>query len=121
MTIEPLVSLRQICLDFPETTEKETWGHPTFRVNDKMFVACSSDRTAGSTMTLKAPPGEQKLLLASADRFFYPSYVGASGWIGMNLSKSTDWDEVRELVDDSYRLIAPTRLVKSLDEALGKS
>lgn len=121
MAIEPIESLRQICLEFPEASEKETWGHPTFRVNDKMFVACSSDDTAGPTMTLKAPPGEQKLLLAAAARFFYPSYVGANGWIGMNLSNSTDWAEVRELVDDSYRLIAPVRLVKTLDEALGQS
>ena len=113
--MEAIELLRQICLSFPEAVEKETWGHPTFRVNDKMFVACSTDDTAEPTMTLKAPPGEQQLLLASSGRFFYPAYVGAKGWIGINLSDSTDWGEVRELVDDSYRLIAPKRLVKTLD------
>jgi len=55
------------------------------------------------------------LLLASGGRFFFPSYVGSKGWIGITLSTSTDWDEIRELVDDSYRLIAPKRLVKALD------
>ena len=114
--MEAIEPLRQICLSFPEAVEKETWGHPTFRVNDKMFVMCSTDDTTGPTMTLKAPAGEQELLLASSVRFFYPSYVGANGWIGIKLSNSTDWDEVRELVDDSYRLIAPKRLLKALGD-----
>jgi predicted DNA-binding protein (MmcQ/YjbR family) len=26
-----------------------------------------------------------------------------------------DWDEVRELVDASYRLVAPKKLIKELD------
>ena len=111
----PIESLRKICLSFPEAVEKETWGHPTFRVNDKMFVACSSDGESSPTMTAKAPPGEQDLLLASGDHFFYPAYVGSKGWIGLRLDSSTDWDEVREIVEDSYRLIAPKRLVKALD------
>ena len=111
----PVDSLRQICLSFPEAAEKETWGHPTFRVNNKMFVTCSKGDTTNPTMTLKAPPGEEELLLASGGRFFFPSYVGSKGWIGITLSTSTDWDEIRELVDDSYRLIAPKRLVKALD------
>ena len=111
----PIAKLREICLAFPEAVEKETWGHPTFRVNDKMFVACSIDDEPKPSMTAKAPPGEQKLLLESGDHFFYPAYVGSKGWVGVKLSKSTDWDEIREVVDDSYRLIAPKRLVKVLD------
>ena len=115
MTIKHIGSLRQICLSFPEAIEKETWGQPTFRVNEKMFVWCSSDETVDSTMTLKAPSGEQELLLASDSRFFYPAYVGSKGWIGINLDDTIDWEEIRELVEDSYRLVAPKRLVKVLD------
>ena len=29
---------RRLALSFPEAVEKETWGHPTFRVRDKMFM-----------------------------------------------------------------------------------
>ena len=32
---DPLGAIRDIALGFPEATEKETWGHPTFRVRDK--------------------------------------------------------------------------------------
>jgi hypothetical protein len=27
-----------------------------------------------------------------------------------------DWDEVRELIDASFRMIAPKKLIKQLDE-----
>ena len=99
----------------PEAVEKETWDHPTFRVNDKLFVGCSRDDAETFTMTAKAPAGEQQLLLASGDHFFFPDYVGSKGWIGIHLDDATDWEEVAEIVEDSYRLIAPRRLVAELD------
>jgi hypothetical protein len=34
----------------------------------------------------------------------------------VRLGPDTDWGEVSELVEDSYRLIAPKRLVAQLDE-----
>ncbi len=30
---------RRLALSLPEAEERETWGHPTFRVRDKMFMA----------------------------------------------------------------------------------
>ena len=41
--------------------------------------------------------------------------VGSKGWIGIELDRSTDWDQVGELVEDSYRAIAPKTLVSELD------
>jgi predicted DNA-binding protein (MmcQ/YjbR family) len=51
-------------------------------------------------------------------RFFFPAYMGPSGWLGLNLTatKNVDWDELRELIDASFRLTAPKRLIKQLDE-----
>jgi predicted DNA-binding protein (MmcQ/YjbR family) len=43
--------------------------------------------------------------------------MGPSGWLGLDLKAAkVKWDEVRELIDASYRLVAPKRLVKALDE-----
>ena len=43
--------------------------------------------------------------------FFIPAYLGAQGWIGMRLdSSAVDWNQVEQLVTDSYRMIAPKRL-----------
>ena len=35
--------------------------------------------------------------------------------VGVRIDSSTDWDEITELVTDSYRRLAPARLVRLLD------
>ncbi|MEO3828902.1 MmcQ/YjbR family DNA-binding protein [Actinomadura sp. B10D3] len=107
--------IRQICLALPETTEKPFGGHtaPSYRVRDKLFVMTSEN---GLSMTFKAGPGVQEALVAEApEQFFVPKYVGAKGWVGARLDVDQDWDEMAELIEDSYRLIAPKRLVDLLD------
>jgi predicted DNA-binding protein (MmcQ/YjbR family) len=107
--------LREICLAFPEAAEQETWGHPTFRVRDKIFAACGSEDERLS-MTCKAPAGAQEVLVAAdPGRFFRPAYVGHRGWIGVRLDRSTDWDQIADLVEESYRMTAPKRLSARLD------
>jgi predicted DNA-binding protein (MmcQ/YjbR family) len=118
-TPEIVAELRRICLAFPEATEKAFGGHeaPSFRVADKLFVVLAEN---GSALTLKAGPGEQALLVsADPDRFFVPAYVGSKGWVGVRLSRTLDWEEVAELIEDSYRLIAPKALVSRLDSERG--
>jgi len=114
-TDEVVAHLRRICLAFPESTERPFGGHtaPAFRVRDKLFVHCHED---GSAFTCKAAAGDQGLLVASDPvRFFVPAYVGHRGWVGMRLDGAVDWDEVAELAEDSYRLIAPRALLARWD------
>ena len=111
-----LAAARAVCMGFPEAEERETWGHPTFRVRNKIFATFGLDEESErATMAMKAPPGEQDLLLATGEPFFYPKYVGSNGWIGMWVGLDTDWDEVAELVEDSYRMTAPKGLSAQLD------
>ena len=49
------------------------------------------------------------------DRFYRPAYVGPSGWIGVRLDRDVDWDEIKGIVEDAYRLKAPRQLVKRLN------
>lgn len=110
MTTDAGERLRALCLALPETTEKEAWGDPTFRVRDKIF-AMPKRGDGRLSVWMKAPPGSQQILVgADPDRFFAPPYVGPKGWIGMRLEPAPDWDEVRTLVNRSYRLTAPKRL-----------
>ena len=112
-----LQRVRKLCLAFPETSEKLAWGHPTFRVRDKIFatIGAYADDGYKVTMTTKPPPGEQEVLLAEGAPFYFPKYVGVRGWIGFVVDAKTDWKLVAELVEDSYREIAPKRLVALLD------
>jgi predicted DNA-binding protein (MmcQ/YjbR family) len=108
--------LREICLSLPEVVEKPFGGHtaPSFRVGDKLFAMTSED---GRSLTFKAGVGVQEALVASdPERFFVPAYVGRNGWVGARLDVDQDWSEIAGLVEDSYRLIAPKRLVRLLDQ-----
>ena len=112
-----MAQVRELCLSLPEAVEKPFGGHaaPAFRVRDKLFVMTSEDRTS---MTMKAAPGIQQVLVGDDPaRFFVPPYVGAKGWIGIRLDVDQDWEEIGELIEHSYRLVAPKRLVALLDQS----
>ena len=111
--------IRDICLELPEATEKPFGGHtsPAFRVRDKMFAVISEDQTS---MTVKAAQGVQGILVSSdPERFFVPKYVGSKGWVGVLLDLGTqpDWEEVAEVIYESYCLLAPKSLVKKWQES----
>lgn len=116
----PSDRLRALCLNLPEATEKEAWGEPTYRVQDKIFAMEHSAKDGRSAVWCKAPPGSQEVLVgADPDRFFVPPYVGHKGWIGMRLDDRNDgnivdWAEVDTVVRRSYALIAPKKLAAQL-------
>ncbi|MDE3096654.1 MAG: MmcQ/YjbR family DNA-binding protein [Chloroflexota bacterium] len=119
---QPLERVRAICLALPEATEKQAWGEPTFRVNDKIFAQYEDNHHGSGRVELwcKAPDGLQAALVArDPGRFFVPKYVGHKGWIGIRMEGAVDWDFVAELVRDSYRMTAPKRLLIRLDEDPG--
>jgi hypothetical protein len=54
------------------------------------------------------------LIGADADTFFRPPYVGHKGWVGMRLDNKPDWKEVATLIERSYRMTAPKKLMRSV-------
>ena len=116
----PLARLRKLCLAFPEAHEVEAWGAPTFRVRNKLFAmyAAPDDHHGGGRpgIWIKSTHVNQDLMLQSdGDRFFFPPYVGPSGWIGVYLDASPDWQIVAEILRDGYVLTAPRRVAALLD------
>ena len=115
MAKSPADHLRAICLALPETTEKEAWGDPTFRVRDRIF-AMLKQGDGRPSLWCKALPGSQMVLVgADPRRFYVPPYLGHKGWVGMRLDRNPDWSEAAELVRRSYRLVAPKRLAAQID------
>jgi hypothetical protein len=116
-----LRGVRAICTSFPEVSERLSHGAPSFFIREKktlcMFV---DDHHGDGILGIWCPafPGvQEELVEQEPDRFFRPPYVGPSGWIGVRLDRDVDWDEVREILADSYRKVAPKFLVKQLDGA----
>jgi predicted DNA-binding protein (MmcQ/YjbR family) len=114
--MDAVARLREICLALPEAVEKPFEGHtaPSFRIRDKLFVMTGED---GRAAVFKARPGVQEALVSSSpDQFFRPAHVGHRGWVGARLDVEQDWDELTDLVEDSFRLIAPKRVAALLDQ-----
>lgn len=116
-----LAQLRQLCLGFPGALEKVSHGHPSFftRKIFAMFGAVAKgdhqdDRYARSVLFLVDP--DEREGVDAEPRFFTPAYWGPHGWRGLDLQTDpVDWVEIAELVEDSYRLTAPKRLITELD------
>ncbi|MBO0677309.1 MmcQ/YjbR family DNA-binding protein [Mycolicibacterium sp. S2-37] len=116
-----LAEVREIALSFPEAIEKVSHGWPGFFAA-KMFAMYGGSTKESGPMTtvphcvmVKVDESDRDALQAD-QRFFYPAYLGASGWLGLDFTRAdVDWEEVRELVDASFRLVAPRRLVNTLD------
>jgi hypothetical protein len=64
-------------------------------------------------LVLRADPDEREALLSAGHPFFSPR--GGRNRIGILLTDDTDWEEIREFVTESYRLLAPRKLTALLD------
>lgn len=119
---DPLLArIRGIALGFPGTAEKVSHGRPTFYTRKVfLYYGGSVRRGAGdwvqhpqSALVLVEP--DERASLVDDPRTFVPAYLGPSGWLGVDLTATSDFDEVAELVDSSFRNTAPARLIAELD------
>lgn len=117
-----LARLGEVCLALPGAASKVSHGRPAF-FTKKIFAmygaVVKGDHGSGSGAHDQAlvflPDPDERTALEQDERFFVPAYWGPYGWLGVDLDDDTDWDEVAELVEASYRLTAPKRLVADLD------
>jgi hypothetical protein len=111
--------VRAICLRLPEVTERSSHGSPAFFIG-KQFVMLWADGHHDRDfphLWCAAPIGVQgERAPASPERYFRPPYVGSRGWVGMRLDGEVDWAEVTELCEEAYRVVAPSRLTRRLDQ-----
>lgn len=115
----PLTRIRKICLSLPDTKETMTWGQPHFRVRDKIFVGYGEERGTG-VISFKLEMKHAAAVIQQSNSWRAP-YVGHKGWVSMDMGDVTDWDGVRGLILESYRLIAPKRTLAKLDGKPGRS
>ena len=113
--VSPIDRLRELCLAFPETSERLSHGEPTFFIREKKSFVMSVDDHHGDGVLgfwAAAPIGAQAEWIDEAPgRYFRPPYVGYRGWVGVRLDvPTTDWNEVAEIVTEAYCLVAPKSL-----------
>src|SRR5262249_44686087 len=117
--------VRALCLALPEVTVRVDESQvPTrsaaesFDIRRRSFclIVAVKDPTAKvvSLLVLRADEVEREVLLAIGHPFFAPR--GGPDRLGVLVTHDTDWEEIRELVTESYRILAPKKLTGRLDE-----
>ena len=118
---DPLLKrVRELALAFPDAAEKVSHGHPAFYTTKVFAYYGGSVKVDGAyrehdhSLLVLPDPGDREALLEE-ERCYLPAYLGVAGWIGVDLGEDTDWDEIEELLDASYRRTAGVRRVAALD------
>jgi hypothetical protein len=116
--------VRALCLALPEVTVRVDLARNATRstsyayyIRQRSFcLLVARPLRSGQVIPLlviRAGPQEQAALLAHG-RPFFPSRAGGNRVV-VALGPWTDWTEIRELVTESYRLLAPKKLTALLD------
>jgi len=116
--------VRALCLALPEVTVRvdeslsparsTAWSFDIRRRSFCLLMArAGSAGQAVPLLVLRAGAEERAALLASG----YPYFASRAGRdrVVVMLSAGTDWEEIRELVTESYRRLAPKKLSALLD------
>lgn len=103
--------VRTICSRLPGAEEGLSFGHPTFRVNKKIFLVMEEYK-GELGICLKVGKLLHGVFLEDP-RFFSTPYIGKHGWVTLRVHAAPlNWNEIRELVKGSYDLVAPKAVAK---------
>lgn len=106
-------NVRTFALSFPGASEEHPWGEDVAKVGGKIFVFLGSAQSRRVTIKLDESHGHA-LSIEGAEPTGYG--LGKSGWVNVPLrAKDVSLDLLRDWVEESYRIVAPKRLVADLD------
>jgi hypothetical protein len=116
--------IRTLCLALPEVTVRVDYPLTRARSTAQSFdirrrsfcLTVARENSAGKPvplLVLRVGPDEREALLSIGHPFF-ASRAGRDR-IVVVLTDVTDWEQIRELVIESYRILAPKKLTALLD------
>jgi predicted DNA-binding protein (MmcQ/YjbR family) len=107
---------RECAMGYPDTVEDHPWGESAFKVNKKVFLFMSLHEGV-LRLTTKLPRSRKKALKHS---FASPTGygLGKSGWVTSSFESGDDVpvDLLTDWIDESFRTIAPRKIVAYLDD-----
>jgi hypothetical protein len=127
VALATLAKLRLTCLELPEVTEEAAWTGVRWCVSGKNFAHVLNIDAGWPPAYAKAAANDGPVCVLtfrlSAERcaaarfrrapFFRP--VWFPNIAGVVIGRTTDWDEIDDLLRDSYRVLAPKKLGKLAD------
>ncbi|WP_344919895.1 MmcQ/YjbR family DNA-binding protein [Streptosporangium oxazolinicum] len=113
-------TLREFALRLPESYEDHPWGDTVVKVNKKIFLFLGVDEPterSSPSIGVKLPESNGHALAVEGAK---PSGygLGRAGWVSIPLTGAGAPPETETLLDwveESYRAVAPKRLVAGLD------
>ena len=114
-----------LCMGLPEVTERIDFSQVrtrstahSFEIRRRSFCLLVAREGRKGTpvplLVLRVDSDDCEGLVSSGHPFFAPRT--SRDRIGVLLTDDTDWEEIRELVTESYRILAPKKLSAQLDE-----
>jgi hypothetical protein len=124
---EILARLRPICLGLPEAHEEHAWVGIRWRIRARTFAhvltvdpdrqmayaqAAAADEPV-CVLTFRSPGDEIQALVAGGHPFFRPGW--GADVVGLVLDGGVGWDEIAELLTESYCVLAPKKLAARVE------
>lgn len=108
--------LRDFALSFPETREEFPWGDRVVKVKGKVFVFLGRSDGGEFGLSVKLPSSGMValgLVFASPTRYG----LGKSGWVTARFAPGEEIPVplLREWIAESYRAVAPAKVLAALD------
>jgi hypothetical protein len=109
--------VRALCLGLPDAHEERAWVGTRWKVRTRTFAQVLGVVRDGQdplvVLSFRSSGEELEVLRHAGHPFF------VLGWgrdaMGMVIDDATDWDEVGELVTESFCAMAPKKLVALVD------
>jgi hypothetical protein len=101
-----LARVRRHCRSIAGTIEKISHGEPTFFTPQRVFALFANNhhRDGHVAVWLPVGPGVQTALVEEAPEiYFRPPYVGAAGWVGVEVAKVDD-EQLGALIREAFNL-----------------
>jgi predicted DNA-binding protein (MmcQ/YjbR family) len=96
--------MRSVCLSLPGAAEKAHYGETCFAGYGKMFASCGEKSGVGR-IVVQLEKEHARRLVASNPRF--APYLRQKNCVWIHVADIDDWDQIRSLVLESYRLNVP--------------
>jgi predicted DNA-binding protein (MmcQ/YjbR family) len=103
------------CSPLPETERGQQFGSPVWKAGNKTFLS-THYYTGRLKLSVWVGPARQARLTKDP-RYSISPYTGHNGWIDLDLEEHQDWDEIKQLVLESYRHFANKRMLRALDKS----
>ena len=107
--------LRKLALDYPESHEDFPWGERCIKVKGKGFLFMRAEKEEVS-LSVKLPKSRD---MAIDLPFTEPTHygMGKHGWVTAHVTpKNFSFELLKAWIDESFRAVAPKKLVKELDK-----